>query len=113
MLQIFKDLSIKEMFYTLKSLEKAAQDHSEDMVKFNFYSHTGKVKDKKTITNRLNNVGIVNAYMAENIFNFFLTNPTYWTMVVGLVDGWMKSKGHKANILNKDLIYLDVDLNTI
>ena len=27
-------------------------------------------------------------------------------MAIGLVDGWMKSKGHKANILNKDLIYL-------
>ena len=51
--------------------------------------------------------------MAENILIFFLANPTYWTMAIGLVDGWMKSKGHKANILNKDLIYLDVDLNTI
>ena len=96
----------RNVFIHSKSLEKAAQDHSEDMVKFNFYSHTGKVKDKKTIINRLNNVGIVNAYMAENIFDFFLANPTYWTMAIGLVDGWMKSKGHKANILNKDLIYL-------
>ena len=96
----------RNAFIHSKSLEKAAQNHSEDMVKFNFYSHTSKIKGKKTMSNRLNNVGIVNAYMAENIFDFFLINPTYWTMAIGLVDGWMKSKGHKANILNKDLIYL-------
>ena len=96
----------RDAFIHSNSLEKAAQDHSEDMVKFNFYSHTSKVKDKKNMSNRLNNVGIINAYMAENIFDFFLTYPTYWTLAIGLVDGWMKSKGHKANILNKDLIYL-------
>ena len=62
------------------NLYHAAQEHSEDMVKYNFYSHTSKVKGKKTMSDRLNRVGISNAYMAENIYNFFLNNPTYWSL---------------------------------
>ena len=96
----------RKPFEFSKALYHAAQEHSEDMVKYNFYSHTSKVKGKKTMSDRLNRVGISNAYMAENIYNFFLNNPTYWSLAEGLVEGWMNSKGHKANILNRDYRYL-------
>ena len=96
----------RKPFEFSKALYLAAQEHSEDMVKYNFYSHTSKVKGKKTMSDRLNRVGISNAYMAENIYNFFLNGPTYWSLAEGLVEGWMNSKGHKANILNRDYRYL-------
>lgn len=96
----------KSLFIYSKSLEEAAQNHSMNMVKYNFYSHTSKVKGQKTMVDRLKLVGIENAYMAENIYDFFLENPSYWSMAKGLVDGWMKSKGHKANILDKNQKYL-------
>ena len=93
-------------FIFSKYLTKAAQEHSEDMVKFKFYSHTSKVRGKKTMTERLKLVGISNAFTAENIFDFFLKSPTYWSLAQGLVNGWMESKGHRANILNKNYKYL-------
>ena len=96
----------RKPFEFSKALYHSAQEHSEDMVKYNFYSHTSKVKGKKTMSDRLNRVGISNAYMAENIYNFFLNSPTYWSLAEGLVEGWMNSKGHKANILNRDYRYL-------
>lgn len=96
----------KTPFIFSKYLTKAAQDHSEDMVEYNFYSHTSKVKGKKTMSDRLKLVGISNAFLAENIFNFFLKSPTYWSLAQGLVNGWMESKGHRANILNKNYEYL-------
>ena len=96
----------KPLFIYSKYLEQAAQNHSMNMVKYNFYSHTSKVRGQKTMVDRLKSVGIENAYMAENIYDFFLTNPSYWSMAKGLVDGWMKSKGHKANILDKNQKYL-------
>lgn len=96
----------RKPFIYSKSLELAAQSHSEDMVNYDFYSHTSIVKGKRTMSDRLNRVGISNAYMAENIYNFFLNSPTYWTLAEGLVNGWMNSKGHKANILNRDYVYL-------
>ena len=93
-------------FIFSKYLTKAAQEHSEDMVEFKFYSHTSKVRGKKTMLERLKLVGISNAFTAENIFDFFLKSPTYWSLAQGLVNGWMKSKGHRANILNKNYEYL-------
>ena len=96
----------KKPFIFSKHLTKVAQDHSEDMVKYKFYSHTSKVKDKKTMSDRLKLVGITNAFLAENIFDFFLKSPTYWSLAQGLVNGWMESKGHRANILNKNYEYL-------
>ena len=93
-------------FIFSKYLTKAAQEHSEDMVEFKFYSHTSKVRGKKTMSERLKLVGISNAFTAENIFDFFLKSPTYWSLAQGLVNGWMKSKGHRANILNKNYEYL-------
>jgi uncharacterized protein YkwD len=96
----------KTPFIFSKYLTKAAQEHSEDMVEYKFYSHTSKVKGKKTMSERLKLVGITNAFLAENIFDFFLKSPTYWSLSQGLVNGWMESKGHKANILNKNYEYL-------
>ena len=93
-------------FIFSKYLTKAAQEHSEDMVEFKFYSHTSKVRGKKTMSERLKLVGISNAFTAENIFDFFLKSPTYWSLAQGLVNGWMESKGHRANILNKNYEYL-------
>ena len=93
-------------FIFSKYLTKAAQEHSEDMVEFKFYSHTSKVRGKKTMSERLKLVGISNAFTAENIFDFFLKSPTYWSLAQGLVNGWMKSKRHRANILNKNYEYL-------
>lgn len=103
---IQRDKYKKPLFKYSKSLAFAAQKHSENMVKYDFYSHTSTVKGERSMTDRLSLVGIENAYMAENIFNFSLINPTYWSMAIGLVDGWMKSKGHRANILDKNQVYL-------
>ena len=96
----------RPIFLHSSALEKAAQKHSENMVDYNFYSHTSKVRGEKTMQDRLKLVGIENAYMAENIYNFFLIDPSYWSMAKGLVDGWMNSKGHRANILDKNQKYL-------
>ena len=96
----------KPPFIFSRYLEEAAQKHSFNMVKHQFYSHTSPVKKNRTMGDRLKFVGIENAFSGENIFDYFQENPTYWSMAVGLVDGWMKSKGHRENILDKNYKYL-------
>jgi uncharacterized protein YkwD len=88
------------------ALEKAAQDNSEDMVKKNFYSHTSPIKGKKKMSDRLALVGIENVNCAENIFDKFEKEPTYWGYALGLVKGWMDSPGHRRNILGENYKYL-------
>jgi len=87
-------------------LEKAAQDHSKDMVTHNFFSHTSAVKGKISMTDRLKSVGIEKGHRAENIAISNEINPTYWSFAVTIVNQWMNSPGHKKNILNSKYDYL-------
>ena len=91
-------------FIYYKKLERAAQDHSKSMVTQNFYSHKGVINAKITMKERLK--FIKSGYKAENIYDFFKKDPTYWSLAKGLVDGWMNSPGHRKNILNPKLNYL-------
>lgn len=88
------------------ALEKAALGHSIDMVQQNFYAHDSPVPGKKDMTDRLKRVGVDYRTCAENIYNIFDEDPTYWSLASKLVDGWMKSSGHRRNILNPNFSYL-------
>ncbi len=114
-------------------LEKAATMHSEDMIKYDFFSHINpKVKKRREPVDRGELVGITNPLMAENIiegyglvyisgksvykrgpgkFSYSQNGPiiethTYLSFADEVVDNWMHSKGHKANILSKDNLQL-------
>jgi uncharacterized protein YkwD len=96
----------REEYMHSSKLEKAAFGHSKDMVDYNFYSHTSPLSGKSSMSDRIKAVGITYSSCAENIFNFFLQNPSYWELADGLVKGWMNSDGHKKNILNPSYNYL-------
>jgi uncharacterized protein YkwD len=130
------EMSLPPLKYS-PALEKAATQHSMDMVKLDFYSHTSPVAGRETPKKRLELYGISNAYTAENINigfgiayeggrpvytpgqnngNFFsyslngipLPPQTYRSLAVALVDSWMNSPGHRRNILNTNLIFLGI-----
>lgn len=110
-------------------LEESATAHSKRMVRMGFFNHFDPYNDLlKTPSDRLRFAGIKNAYAAENIAtpfaiqymegftiyplddknNFFsyspggkaIPNHTYLSLAEYVVDLWMKSEGHRANILN-------------
>jgi uncharacterized protein YkwD len=88
------------------ALEKAALGHSIDMVQHNFYAHDSPVPGSQNMTDRLKRVGVDYSTCAENIYNIFDEDPTYWSLASKLVEGWMNSSGHRRNILNPNLRYL-------
>lgn len=117
-----------------QALEKAANTHSRDMVRLDFFSHQSPLRARRTLKERLRQVGITNAGMAENIaitsvldrdpkrplytpeqnggyFSYAwrgepLRNHTYLSLAEALVQQWMNSKGHRRNILNPSYVYL-------
>jgi uncharacterized protein YkwD len=123
---------LKELDYS-PELEEAAQLHSEEMVKDDFFSHYNK-KTKKYYSpqERVALTGIKNAYPAENIAeefglqyhsgdNVYVLEPgkfsyqsggtpipphTYLSLAQAVVDSWMHSPPHKKNIISKDAIAL-------
>jgi uncharacterized protein YkwD len=75
---------------TEAKLTTAARAHSVDMAKKNYFSHTGK--DGSTFLVRAKRSGYTTA-ISENIAWGYRTPEA-------VVTAWMKSPGHKANIVN-------------
>jgi uncharacterized protein YkwD len=72
-------------------LTKAAQDHSADMAAKNYFSHDSQ--DGRSPFDRMKDVGYSFSAAAENIAMGQQTPAS-------VMDAWMNSPGHKANILN-------------
>ena len=126
----------KATFKHSQAMEEAARQHSIDMVQLNFFSHDSPMRGKKTLSERLAQVGINNAYKGENIATFYgldydsgkpvfappqnggffsyvykgepLEPNTYLSAARTVVKNWMSSAGHRENILNENFKFLGV-----
>ncbi len=74
-------------------LTEAATGHSLDMSANNFFSHTGS--GGSTLSSRVDATGYGWSALGENIAAGPMT-------VSAVIDGWMASDGHCANIMNPD-----------
>jgi uncharacterized protein YkwD len=79
-------------------LAASARGHSADMAAQNYFDH--KSKDGRTFVDRIKAAG----YPKPGAENIAAGQPT----AEAVMDGWMKSPGHKANILNCGLKALGV-----
>lgn len=75
-------------------LVTAAAVHSQDMADHNFFSHTGS--DNSSPSQRIGDAGYGWSLAAENIAAGYRT-------VQEVMDGWMTSDGHCANIMHPAL----------
>ncbi len=79
------------------ALTQAAEVHSQDMKANNFFSHTGSAGS--TLAQRINATGYAWSAIAENI-------AAGQTTMDQVIDGWMASDGHCANIMDPNLVDL-------
>jgi len=84
-------------------LGSAARAHCEDMVRNDFFSHTGS--DGSTLGERITRAGFVWSMVAENIAGGQRTPEE-------VVRSWMDSPGHRSNILNPALTHLGVGFSS-
>jgi len=80
-------------------LGAAARAHSEDMARNSFMSHTGS--DGSSVGTRITRAGFTWRSAAENIAAGQRTPEA-------VISSWMRSPGHRANILNQNLTHLGV-----
>lgn len=80
-------------------LASAARAHSRDMAENQFFSHTGL--QGSSPFERMIAAGVPYQFAAENIAMGYL-DPEQ------VVDSWMNSEGHRANILNGNLLKMGV-----
>ncbi|WP_437344765.1 CAP domain-containing protein [Streptomyces tubercidicus] len=82
-------------------LNKAAQDHSQDMADHQNMSHTGS--DGSSADERVTRAGYKWSTTGENVAHGYTTPES-------VMEGWMHSPGHRANILNCSFKELGVGL---
>jgi uncharacterized protein YkwD len=81
------------------ALGSAARDHSTDMAQQNYFSHTSL--DGRVFNQRITAAGYACSACGENIAAGY-SNPQ------AVMNGWMNSPGHRANILNSTFCDLGV-----
>lgn len=85
------------------TLEKAAFNHSKDMWKFDYFSHTGKNGSQPW--KRAQDIGYQSGYVGENIF---------WSSVptteAEAIQAWLESPGHCKNMMNSS--YTEMGVST-
>ncbi|MFF3242903.1 CAP domain-containing protein [Streptomyces sp. NPDC002870] len=82
------------------ALARAAQRHSADMARHNFVGHDGS--NGSTMVTRARAAGYTGfSSLAENV-------APGQKSAAAVVESWMKSPGHRANILNCSLKHLGV-----
>jgi uncharacterized protein YkwD len=82
-----------------EQLEQAAQNHSDDMNKQNFFSHISS--NGSTLKERLNEVGYSLRYAGENIARKYPTEES-------VMKRWLKSPEHCKNIMNPNYTQMGV-----
>ncbi len=80
-------------------LTAAAQSHSEDMAINDYFSHTSL--DGTTASQRVTRAGYAWTATGENI-------AAGYASAAQVMQGWMKSDGHRANILNCIYVHMGV-----
>jgi uncharacterized protein YkwD len=80
-------------------LTNAARTHSDDMACNLFFSHTSA--ETGTLFDRLDEVGYGYSWAGENI-------AAGYASPAAVVEGWMASEGHRANILNENFTQIGV-----
>lgn len=83
------------------TLNQAAQIHSDDMARNNFFEHTGS--DGSNAGQRMQRVGYIWRAWAENL-------AAGYTDAQAIIDAWMQSPGHRANILYADVSEIGVGI---
>ena len=77
-------------------LDRMAKIQAQNMARFQKMAHVLPESSLPTLTDRARDSGYPFARLAENVALGYLSAET-------VVEGWMASKGHRANILQRDV----------
>lgn len=95
------------LFQTSRALAACAYEHSRDMALENFFSHENPHNPaRRTAWQRMEAWGLKSGERAENIAMRTTNGLTYLAFADEMVKLWMKSPGHRANILNGRVLFL-------
>lgn len=90
------------------SLVIAARQHSKEMIDLDYFAHDSPKKEWAEAYQRAYYAGFFEAFVGENIAYNFGENDKM--AAKNLMQTWLKSPGHRANILNKEYTHIGVGI---
>ena len=99
----FRERNRLKPFIYSDRIERLSADHAADMVKYNISSTAAIQYEYGRKVNRPQSPGIF-TYMSNK--REVIPNHTYLSYAKAIVQLWMDSPGHRANILNPGFIYM-------
>lgn len=101
-----KKAGLNELSYDAV-LQSAARQHAQEMLRLKYFSHTSPVEELKNPTDRVYRSGLTDYTVGENIA-VHSQDGTPEAVAEQLMDQWMKSPGHRANILRPEFTHIGV-----
>ena len=77
-------------------LAQAARHHAEEMVRLAYLSHVSPTPERRNLEDRIRLVGGTHVAVGENLALVSIRDPGVANRII---DGWMASPGHRANLL--------------
>lgn len=90
------------------TLAQVSRGHSEEMARLNFFEHESPTPGRREPWDRANLAGVDSEEFGENLF-FAEGSPVPKTPGMA-VSAWMKSPGHRANLLSPSFTRVGVGL---
>jgi uncharacterized protein YkwD len=85
-------------------LDAAASQHSSEMLNIGYFSHTSPTPGLSTPKDRAGSVGVRASRVSENLFEADGYPAEELAPIV--VDAWLKSPGHRANMLDPNMTHV-------
>lgn len=101
-----KKTGLQELSYD-SSLQSAARQHSQEMLKLGYFSHTSPLTELKNPSDRVYRAGLSDFVVGENIAVHSLDGPPD-VVASQLMEQWMNSPGHRANILRPEFTHIGI-----
>ena len=101
-----KKAGLPELFYDV-SLQSAARQHSQEMLKLDYFSHLSPTGGLKNPSDRVYRSGLSDYVVGENIAVHSL-DVSAEKVAEQLMEQWMNSPGHRANILRPEFTHIGI-----
>lgn len=89
------------------ALHRAAQTHTHDMAIAGFFAHDNpRDPARRTPWQRMAAEGVDGGFRSENIAKTYVNKLTYLSAADAIVAMWMKSPGHRRNLLDPRVRFL-------
>lgn len=95
-----------EPLRSVPRLAECARLHSQEMAEKDYFSHTSPTDGLKTPRDRVSALGLQPKIVGENIY--MSSGREARAVVQSSMDAWMKSPGHRANILKPEYTCIGV-----